>query len=54
MTILYGNQVKWKQCGGGDGDEAPPREEETVTTRATATWRKAALWVVAVQGGAIP
>ncbi len=40
-----------ERCGGGNGIEAPPREEESVTTRATARKWKAALWVVAVQGG---
>ncbi len=29
----YNNRVEWKQCGGGDGDEAPPREEEAMTTK---------------------
>jgi hypothetical protein len=37
MMILYNNGVEWKQCGGGDGDEVPLREEEAVTTRALAT-----------------
>jgi hypothetical protein len=32
----YNNQVEWKQCGVGDGDEAQTREEEAVTTRASA------------------
>jgi hypothetical protein len=36
MTILYISQVEWKQCGGGNGDEAPLREVEAVTIRATA------------------
>jgi hypothetical protein len=36
MMILYDDRVEWKQCGGGNGDEALPREEESVTTRATA------------------
>jgi hypothetical protein len=51
MTIFYDNRVEWKQYGGGNGNEAPPREEETMTTRATARWRKAAPWVEVAQGG---
>jgi hypothetical protein len=36
MTTFYDNQVEWKQCGGGNSNEVPPREEEAVITRATA------------------
>ncbi len=35
MEEGYNDQVEWKQCGGGDGNEALPREEEAVTTKAS-------------------
>jgi hypothetical protein len=31
MTILYKDQVEVRQCGGGNGDEVPPREEDVMT-----------------------
>jgi hypothetical protein len=31
----YNDQVEWEQCGGRNGNEALPREEEVVTTRAS-------------------
>ncbi len=36
ITTLYDNRVEVRQCRGGNGDEAPPTEEDAVTTRATA------------------